>query len=371
MKTVFTLILAALFTLTAVAQDLSLSTENLVLDASGAFELGDITLTNNSSEAIEVAVRLERICMTDQDETKIQICIGTLCFAAENQTTVWGETSGTAYLTIEPGASDNQFSFHQLPHGSSESEWDLVFFDRNNPTTEAVLNVSIEDPTLEPCSPPDLRLNVDNIVLGPNENIELGSYIRLINNSDNAIETAIRLERVVFVPTDETRIEFILSTLSFPSVNETTTWGDVSASPYLILEPNTFFNEFSLRQLPQGSYESKWNLVFFDRNNPATSATLTVCIEGGNLLSGTNDFDYTIEKAYPNPALDVINIAYDIDVNEADLNIYNSTGILVETVVVNPQAKLVTVNVANYVNGVYFYNVTDGKEQSKMMSFVK
>jgi len=214
--------------------------ESMVIDANGGFELEEVTLTNNSSETIEVAVRLERVCLTSLDPTKIQICIGTLCFAPVNVTTTWGQDNATAFITIEPGASDGSFSFHQLPHGDHESEWNLVLYDRNNPATSATLNVKIEDATLESC-----------------------------------------------------------------------------------------------------------------------------------IATGTNDFDYSIGKAFPNPALDIINISYDIDVNEANLNIYNSTGMLVETVVVNPQAETVAINVADYVNGVYFYNVTDGKGQSKMMSFVK
>ncbi len=240
MKSIFTLLFATLFAFTTVAQDLSLNTESMVLTATGAFELGEVTLTNNSSAAIEIAVRLERVCLASLDETKIQICVGTLCFAAVNSTTTWGVDNATAFVTLEPGASDDQFSFHQLPYGSHESEWNIVFFDRNNPATAATLNISIEDPALEACTP-----------------------------------------------------------------------------------------------------------------------------------TSTTDFDYNIGKAFPNPALDVINISYDIDVNEANLNIYNSTGKLVETVVVSPQAESVAVNVADYVNGVYFYNVTDGKGQSKMMSFLK
>ncbi|MFT5265155.1 MAG: hypothetical protein ACI8YQ_003906 [Polaribacter sp.] len=240
MKSIFTLLLAALFTFTAVAQDLTLSEENMVIDASGGFELGDLTLTNNSNATIEIAVRLERVCLTSLDPTKIQICIGTLCFAAVNTTTTWGQDNATAFVTLEAGASDSQFSFHQLPYGDYESEWNIVFYDRNNEASAATLNIKIEDPTLEACTP-----------------------------------------------------------------------------------------------------------------------------------TGTNDFDYTIGKAYPNPAFDLINISYEIDVNEANLNIYNSTGMLVETVVVNPQSESVAVNLADYVNGVYFYNVTDGKGQSKMMSFVK
>ncbi len=241
MKSIFTLLIAVLFVSSAAAQGqgLALSTESIVLDANGGIELEDIALSNTSNSIIEIAIRLERICLASSDETRIQICLGSVCFSPVNETTTW-LGSAVPNLTLESGDSDNQFRFHQSSYGSHESEWNVVFFDRNNPSSSATLNVSIEDTNLEAC-----------------------------------------------------------------------------------------------------------------------------------IATGTNDFEYTIGKAFPNPVFDVINIAYDIDVNEANLNIYNSTGNLIETIVVNPQAESVAVDVANYVNGVYFYNVTDGKGQSKMMSFVK
>jgi len=240
MKSVFTLFFAALLTFAATAQGLTISTGSIVIDAEGGVELGDVILSNASSSTTEIAIRLERVCLASQDLTAIGICLHFGCLSPVNETTTWGDVSATPYIELESGEDYESFSLHALPIGDHESEWNVVFFDRNNPTTSATLNVSIKDATLEACT-----------------------------------------------------------------------------------------------------------------------------------LTGTNDFDYSIGKAYPNPAFDIINISYDIDVNEASLNIYNSTGMLIETVVVNPQAERVSVNVADYVSGVYFYNVTDGKGQSKMMSFVK
>jgi len=239
MKSVFTLLLAALFTCAAVAQDLSLSQESFTLAADGYIGLTDVILTNTGNDTVEVAVRLERVCLTSLDETLIQVCIGFLCYPVENATTTWGQENAPS-LILNPGASEDQISFKPLPIGTHQSEWNLVFYDRNNPTNQAVINVVFEGTNLEACTP-----------------------------------------------------------------------------------------------------------------------------------TSTTDFDYSIGKAFPNPALEIINISYEIDVNEANLNIYNATGKLVETVVVNPQLETVAVNVADYVKGVYFYNITDGKGQSKMMSFVK
>ncbi|MFK7810471.1 MAG: T9SS type A sorting domain-containing protein [Saprospiraceae bacterium] len=241
MKSLFTLLLLALMITSGFAQDLSLSETAMTIGSAEEIKNGDLVLTNNSTtESVEVAIRLERVCLNDADETEIQVCIGVLCFSSTNATTTWGEDSGTAFMTLEPGQTDDQFAFKALPAGAHESEWNLVLFDRNNPSNEVAVNIKIE---------------------------------------------------------------------------------------------------------------------------------------GGNLLgcinTSTTDFNYEIGKAYPNPASESINIPYQIDANDANLNIYTSTGQLVKSVAVTPQAEQAEVNISEFVSGVYFYNITDGKEQSKMMSFVK
>ncbi|MFT5265156.1 MAG: hypothetical protein ACI8YQ_003907 [Polaribacter sp.] len=241
MKSLLTLLFVVLFSFGATAQDLTLNMNLIELPASGIMDFETLVVTNNSGDSVQLAFRLERVCLTSSNETTVQICTPTGCFGSINVTTTWGDNlGGVALVALAPWASEGTFSIHIFDQGPNASEWNFVMFDRFNPTNEVVLNIVVDDNTLEACTP-----------------------------------------------------------------------------------------------------------------------------------TGTNDFEYGIGKAFPNPASDIINISYEIDINEASLNIYNSTGMLVETVVVNPQSESVAVNVADYVNGVYFYNVTDGKGQSKMMSFVK
>ncbi|MFK7810470.1 MAG: T9SS type A sorting domain-containing protein [Saprospiraceae bacterium] len=229
------------------------------------------------------------------------------------------------------------------------------------------------------CTAQSLSLNMTEISVLPSDGISAGD-LTLTNDSGNAIEIAVRLEKVCRNGGDNvTAIQICIESLCFDVVNETTVWGDVAPTAYLTLGPNESNSSFSFKQNPSNTSvadKSEWNLVLFDRNNPDDLASVNVKIVGNGLTecdisTSTTDYNYEIGRAYPNPAFETINIPYQIDANEADLNIYTSTGILVKTVMVSPQAEQVEVNVADFTSGIYFYNITDGKEQSKMMSFMR
>lgn len=246
MKSIFTLTMALFLFINISAQDLSYNMIEIEITETGLIDYGDLVLTNNSAEDIEIAVTMERICLNGDDNvTVMQFCIGTaLCFQPVNETTTWGQNEPEAFLIIPAGQSDNSFAFKPFPPNGTTiehgSEWNLVAYDRNNPDTKATINVVVMDTDLTACTP-----------------------------------------------------------------------------------------------------------------------------------ASVTDFNYQIGKAYPNPAFEFINIPYQIDANEANLNIYTSTGTLVKTVAVSPHAEQVEVNVADFTSGIYFYNITDGKEQSKMMSFMR
>ena len=222
----------------------------------------------------------------------------------------------------------------------------------------------------------DLTLNITEITLDSAGHISYGD-VTITNNSNDPIELALRLERVCLNNGDETHIQICMGVSCFFGVNTTTTWGDdTSQNPLYVLQPGETYNDFlKLTISPQGAFASEWDIVAFDRNNPETKATLKVIIDDDTLESctptGTDDFAYTIGKAYPNPATAFINIPYAVEANDAQLHIYNTLGVLVKRVAINAQESSVAVPVADLADGVYFYYITDGKDQSKMMSFVK
>ena len=220
----------------------------------------------------------------------------------------------------------------------------------------------------------DLTIAPANIALaGDGEYIDYGTTV-LTNNGTSTIELAVRLESVCYNENDQTGISICIDQACFLPVTETTSWG-TTGNALLTLAPGE--SSDVLKFSPSNEmFGSRWNVVFYERTNEDNFTALTVEIgtvdEADCMITSTNNFAYEIGKAFPNPVTaDVINIAYQIDANDAQLDIYNALGMRVESVAVSAQSESVTVDVANYSNGVYFYQITDGKKQSKMLSFVR
>jgi Secretion system C-terminal sorting domain len=216
-----------------------------------------------------------------------------------------------------------------------------------------------------------LSLNVTNLSVLSTEGVHAGDVI-ITNTSNSEVTLNTTLNRVCLNTGDATKIQICFGDLCFIATNDPTkTWTNVGVIP-----PGGTLENFKLVLDPPGTYASEWDVHFINKDDPTDFVSLNVKIGEGELPecaspTSTNDFAYTISKAFPNPATDVININYQIDVNDAQLNMYNAIGVLLKSITINPQTEIVSVDVADLASGVYFYNITDGKDQSKMMSFVK
>ncbi|MCD0468906.1 T9SS type A sorting domain-containing protein [Flavobacterium sp. JAS] len=100
-----------------------------------------------------------------------------------------------------------------------------------------------------------------------------------------------------------------------------------------------------------------------------------------SLIPSTNVYSTSTLKIYPNPATSIINIenTYNrtggIDLNDANINIVNITGNIVN---LNDFTKitptLISINVSNLVNGIYFINVSNnrsGRSYTEQFTFIK
>ncbi len=204
---------------------------------------------------------------------------------------------------------------------------------------------------------------------------ELDDYINygdltLSNLSGEAIDIALRLESDCYMDGDNTAIQICIGAACFFSVSETTTWGD-TGEIILTLTPNGSSDQFKFTPSPAGTFGSSWNLVFYDRNDPTNSTTLVVNI-AECMATSTVDFVHEVGKAFPNPADDFIQIPYTHDADDAQLLVYNTVGMKMESVTLDQQNNQVELNVADYTSGIYFYHITDGNGGfSPMLSFVK
>jgi len=76
-------------------------------------------------------------------------------------------------------------------------------------------------------------------------------------------------------------------------------------------------------------------------------------------------------SATPNPATDQLNLTiYNLEENDFQINVYNVHGLLIETLSTNGKATH-ALNVNEYANGLYFYQLTDGKISSVAQKFMK
>ncbi len=145
MKIAFTSILCLLF-FCIHAQDLSLNKTEYNIVAEEYIDLGEIVVTNNGENNVNLAITLEPACLEAEDATAIQICVGIFCFTPVSVTTTWGVTTNPddILISLDPGESNASLKFD--PFFDSEdygSEWNLILFEIDNPDNKATLNVKL------------------------------------------------------------------------------------------------------------------------------------------------------------------------------------------------------------------------------------
>jgi Secretion system C-terminal sorting domain len=216
-----------------------------------------------------------------------------------------------------------------------------------------------------------LSLNVTELSILSSEGVSPGDVV-LTNTSSVEVLINLTLERTCFYEGDATKLQIYFATACLLPTNDSIkTWPNI-----VVLAAGGSEEFLKINLDPPGSYASEWDIHFVNSVDSTDFVTLHLTVGEGELpecmSTSTDDFSYSISKAFPNPATDVIYVNYQIDVNDApQLNMYNSMGVLLKSIPLNPQTASVSVDVADVAPGVYFYNITDGKDQSKMMSFIK
>ncbi len=140
MKNIFTLLLT-IFSFSLIAQSLTLSQDTVYLKFDEKIDYGDFFITNNSSSEIGIDCTIKPQCYHSDDDTMIAICFGALCFSPVNMETTFGELTQDALITIPAGGVDNTFKFEPFSNNAFGSNWEVTFFDRNNPDNKATLIV--------------------------------------------------------------------------------------------------------------------------------------------------------------------------------------------------------------------------------------
>jgi len=107
---------------------------------------------------------------------------------------------------------------------------------------------------------------------------------------------------------------------------------------------------FALPQLPPIIADSLGNWSIHFKNQVSNVSSVTV---------------------YPNPANEYLNFQLNLmDADPSSLKIYNSIGIQVYEAIINDNDEIMPVNTANWVNGLYYYRLTDSQNTFYTGKFV-
>ena len=217
-----------------------------------------------------------------------------------------------------------------------------------------------------------LTLNTNEINMDLNGYVDYGA-VTLTNNSTAAIEIAVRLEKTCSIEGDGTQIQVCIGDACYIPVAETTIWGDdVTQTPILVIEAGQTVDDALKFTALNCTFGSEWEVIFFDRNDTTSDATLGAFVAECTDVVSTIDLSLDVQKAFPNPANNYITIPYHLNRTvDANLQIFNAQGIRLHNVSISPNGNVEVIDISEFQNGIYFYQITDGKKVSRTLSFVK
>jgi len=121
---------------------------------------------------------------------------------------------------------------------------------------------------------------------------------------------------------------------------------------------------------PDGAGTSIVDYVIFNVNDLSDSVNVRVTYDISTGINGNYVSNSLI--AYPNPANNQISFKYDLKSKKSYINIYNVVGEKINTINLNSQQGVYTLNTSNFNSGIYFYDFNiDGKKVSTNKFIVK
>ncbi len=181
-------------------------------------------------------------------------------------------------------------------------------------------------------------------------------YIDITNNSSSTINVRVfkRDENIV----SGTEALFCFNGACWPASTDTS---GINGGTGFIFQPidagittsglNSIICEFKPNGLIGTSYV---DYVVYDYYNMSDSVNVTVIYDlsigiEGNLVSNSI-------VTYPNPADNAVNFKYKVDSENSKIEIYNIVGNLVESINLDSNSGINSINTSNYKQGAYFYS---------------
>lgn len=157
-------------------------------------------------------------------------------------------------------------------------------------------------------------------------------------------------------------------------------WAMLCYAPFVYVSPNAVTIEGGATHGPDfsGHYnpwsnpgEASISYVFYDENNINDSVMVNVIFTTLETGVGDNYASYSLSKAYPNPATDVVKFDYNIPGNQvATVKIYSLIGSLVGEAQMTSSQGTLRFDTGLLEEGFYFYSLYAGNEKMESGKFV-
>jgi hypothetical protein len=211
--------------------------------------------------------------------------------------------------------------------------------------------------------------------------INAGATIQFLGDPTDEVIQAIVYVKNNSTETKDVKVKKVINEGdTLPLTVNTFCWG-------LCYPPSTYVSPFSQTIEPDsvctqfyGDYNpltfpgvSKIMYVFFDINNTNDTVAVTVEYNASPASVGEKLSKFVkFSEAYPNPAIESINVDYVIStyVNKASIVIMNMLGSKVKEVTLDNRSGKVRINVSDLINGIYFYSLVADDQMVLTRKFV-
>ena len=147
---------------------------------------------------------------------------------------------------------------------------------------------------------------------------------------------------------------------------------DTSSTPTTIA-PQAVSYEFSGDHSPNGFVGiTKVKYTFYNMANPDDNTIIIVNYDASETNSiKDNSAQYSLSKAYPNPANNFVSVDYYQKGNsEARIAIFNLLGSKVKEIELAKSFGTLTINTSDFIEGIYFYSLLINNEASQTQKLI-
>ena len=179
-------------------------------------------------------------------------------------------------------------------------------------------------------------------------NVTIEAHASIKNISTNVVRTLVKRTEIVIIPT--TKNSFCWLLCYPPFINESPDTIDIASGH----TDNHFVGDYR----PMGTTGTSIILyTFFNAENTNDSISFVVKYISGVVGIDDANPNITVSNLYPNPAVNNVSIQYNLDgTHNAELEIRNVLGSIVKTIKIEEMQGILSIDVSDLTNGVYFYS---------------